>query len=106
MNAGKDPRAQDAFRFGWELAKELAIPFTQARSINGLNVATQQKIQTALGKPMTSTPPPANQQPLPSKYEGSLQRHCVDSKKDITGPGQRKRKNNLPGLKNQCQRCG
>ena len=104
MSAGKNPRAQDAFQFGWELGKERVLPFVQARTLNNLSSVTQWKVQRVLGKPLTNTPLPANRQPLPSKSKS--ERRCIDCKKEIFEAGQETRTNRLPPLKNKCQRCG
>ena len=48
MNAGRNPRSQSAFQFGWKLVTELIIPFIRARLLNGLNVALQQKTKSVL----------------------------------------------------------
>ena len=43
--------------------------------------------------------------PFPHDSKGP-KRRCETCKESIAGPGAKKRKQNLPHLANQCQRCG
>ena len=40
MNLGHNPRAQDSFQFGWNLAMKLIVPFLKASPLNGLRFST------------------------------------------------------------------
>lgn len=138
-NNGRDPRKDNAFEFGWNLAMELVLPFMKARSLNGLPSIIQQKMrffvetdatESASGSTQASGSGPSqasashrsstssacsanveanSESPIQSSIlsnNSEGRRRCEDCLKRITGVGNKRKKDNLPKIRRQCQRCG
>ena len=100
----KDPRSIDSFEFGWDLGMSLIKPCIQRRSLNGLSVHVQMKIQFSLSEYKK----PGDQERI-VEYEAvkGTKRRCKMCIGEIKGEeSYKERKNALTKVKNACQRCG
>ena len=99
MNEHTEPRKQYSFEVGFSLASKLLKPFIQIKPRKGLSSEILPKIKWYFMK--TSW----NQALIPVCYQYFL----PDQKKNvgvISGPGMKKKEDQLPKLVSQCQNCG
>ena len=107
INNSKDPRAQDSFNFGMDLAMSLVLPFIQMRPQVGLSTAIQQKMKNALGESEgTSSPLDLSSSVALYPSQGEVRKRCEHCKKEISGPGAKQAKDKLSKILSQCQSCG
>ena len=111
----EDPRKADSYKQGWELAKSFILPWVMMRPRTGLQTPILEKINRVLPSPERPLPlSPSHARPL--AQSGALipialpsqgtQRKCSKCKLDARGAGYRAGKDNLYGIKQQCQICG
>ena len=105
MNKHTEPRKQNSFEVGFNLVLELVKPFIQRRSREGLNSEIQQKIKLVLGENVVE---PSIDTAFLSIFppQSERKRRCEICIKEISGPGMKKKKDQLPKLISQCQNCG
>ncbi len=110
-NIGRDVHKLDSHKFGWELARELVLPFMEQRSLAGLHFSVKQKMSAFMGKPLESiykakvTVDPAQEQSNHprnlSPAQGRRRRctFCIDLSTDP------KSRDNISATPRQCQLC-
>lgn len=103
MNERKDPREVDALDFGWQLSESLVMPLIQQRSLNGLPITIQQKMEFMLGRPVRAQPQ-ADRVQFDAKSETPRRcRTCIDASH---GQGHKAAKKRMAKRQSQCQQCG
>ena len=105
MNEHMEPRKQNSFVVGFNLVLELLKPFIQRRPREGFTSEIQQKIKLVLGENVVE---PSIDTALLSIFppQSERKRRCEICIKEISGPGMKKKKDQLPKLISQCQNCG
>ena len=91
-----------------DLALRLIRPHVQQRSLTGLQTSIRYKIDLLLNNGVFSSrqqdASSSNNTQYPQKSEN--RKRCRACVLEISGPGQKKRKNDMTKTKNQCQICG
>ena len=110
LNAGVDPRKQKAYDFGMDLALNLIRPHVQRRSLCGLQSTIRYKISLILGNEAATVPlhqaaTSSSTSPMFSP-KSETRKRCRVCMSDMSGPGHKKRKDEMTKSKNQCQMCG
>jgi len=92
LNMKQDPRKQNSFKFGWDLAMDLILPEIHRRPLTGLNSVIRSKISIVLGTPCsTITSSLTKKKSFPNK--SLSRRRCGFCCSELAGPGQKKRRN-------------
>ena len=99
MSKDIDPKKHSSFKFGWELSMQLAKPYVQARSLNGLTRCIQLKVNIMLDK--ASHPV---QEPVADNFEqpGSRKRFHIH----LTEARSKAEKQKAPKSQQMCHKCG
>jgi len=92
----------NSFSNGWELVTSLVKPFIAARPTIGLNLNTRSKMSIILGRALEQNVPVADEH---SRF-GETKQRCDICLYDISGDGQKNKKECIEKLKSRCQKCG
>ena len=102
MKQGQHPK--ESFEFGWDLAESLVLPHVQERKMTGLTHATKMKMSLLLRQETDSV----SHEHLSTSFAPTQEhrRRCHQCVLEIHGEGYKQRKDTLPRVKLQWQRCG
>ena len=100
LNNGTNPKKQNSFNFGFELAKCLIMPHINRRSRNGLTSIVLRKIMLFAGQDIKTIEDINNPQTVarPTRCRACLQ--------SIQGENQKLKKDKLKKVRTTCQKCG
>ena len=112
LNKNIDPRKQDSYEFGMDLAGFLIRPHIQRRPTAGLQMSIKNKMSLLLGQnaemhhhqESRNSAGEASQETLYSKKSDKIGR-CKQCMKEIAGPTRRIEVQRMSKSKNQCQMC-
>ena len=108
MNRGSNPRKVNSYDFIMDLALRLIRPHVQQRSVTGLQISIRYKIDLLLNDGVFSSRQQDASSSNNTQYlqKSENRKRCRACVLEISGPGQKKRKNDMIKTKNQCQICG
>ena len=102
LKTKKNPRKQNSFDNGFELAKSLVVPQIMRRPKIGLSKTTLLKMSLIVDENPRVV---VNNVPSLPKA-GEQRRYCRQCLNDISGDEYNSKKRKLPRNKSQCQKCG
>ena len=103
LNKDQDPQKQKSFNFVLDLAAQLILPQIKERRLTGLQLPMIRKMELTLGDKLSNSTSTSRSVKHPPKT--SVRKRCGVCCSEASGPGQKKRKENMNLSKSQCQSC-